>query len=86
MNYGAGDRHVELKFLAPLNGQNDPAPYRAYLNDGSGHFTEATDVVFGDKVTGTGFDTEFRDLNGDGRDDVFMASRGTADRLLLGSR
>jgi hypothetical protein len=64
----------------------DPAPYRAYLNDGSGHFTEATDVVFGDKVTGTGFDTEFRDLNGDGRDDVFMASRGTADRLLLGSR
>ena len=43
-------------------------------------------MVFGDKVTGTGFDTEFRDLNGDGRDDVFMASRGTADRLLLGSR
>jgi len=42
--------------------------------------------VFGSDVVGTGFDTEFRDFDGDGRDDVFMASRGTADRLLKGSR
>lgn len=60
-----------------------PAPFRAYLNDGSGHFTEATTLVFGEGVTGTGFDLEFGDFDGDGLEDVFLASRGSADRLLL---
>lgn len=60
-----------------------PAPFRAYLNDGTGHFAEATLQVFGEGVTGTGLDLEFGDFDGDGLEDVFLASRGTADRLLL---
>jgi hypothetical protein len=60
-----------------------PALFRAYLNDGSGRFTEATLQVFGEGVTGTGLDLEFGDFDGDGLEDVYLASRGTADRLLL---
>jgi hypothetical protein len=63
-----------------------PAPFRAYLNDGSGHFVEATLQVFGEGIDGTGLDLEFADFNADGIQDVFLASRGTADRLLLGVR
>jgi hypothetical protein len=63
-----------------------PALIRAYLNDGRGHFTEATHRVFGEGTTGTGLDLEFGDFNGDGLEDMFLASRGTADRLLLSVR
>lgn len=63
-----------------------PAPYRAYLNDGAGYFTDATSVVFGEGITGTGLDLEFGDFNGDGLEDIYLASRGTGDRLLLKTR
>ena len=56
---------------------------RAYLNDGSGVFTDASEAVFGAGATGTGLDLEFADFDGDGRPDFYLASRGTADRLLL---
>ena len=59
------------------------SPYRVYLNDGQGQFTEATDEVFGEGVTGTGFDLEWGDFNGDGLEDVYLASRGSGDRLLF---
>jgi hypothetical protein len=61
----------------------DPAPYRAYLNDGTGVFTEATSEVFPASAVGTGFDVEWADFDGDGVADAFLASRGTEDRLLL---
>ena len=57
--------------------------YRAYLNDGGGVFTDASDEVFGAGTRGTGLDLEFADFDGDGRADFYLASRGTADRLLL---
>lgn len=57
--------------------------YRAYLNDGNGVFTDASEDVFGPGATGTGLDLEFADFDGDGRPDFYMASRGTADRLLF---
>jgi hypothetical protein len=60
-----------------------PAPWRVYLNDGTGHFNERTVEVFGEGGTGTGFDLEFADFDGDGLADVFLASRGTGDRLLI---
>ncbi len=64
-------------------GRIAPALFRVYLNDGSGRFSEATEAVFGPGITGTGLDLEFGDFNGDGLDDVYLASRGTPDRLLL---
>ncbi len=63
-------------------GRIAPSLYRAYLNDGDGVFTEASAEVFGSTM-GTGFDLEFADFDGDGRADFYLASRGTADRLLF---
>lgn len=63
-------------------GRIAPSRYRAYLNDGEGVFAEATAEVFG-RAMGTGFDLEFADFDGDGLADFYLASRGTADRLLI---
>lgn len=63
-----------------------PAPFRAFRNDGTGRFEEVTQLVFGPGIDGTGFDLEFGDFDGDGLEDVYLASRGTGDRLLLRTR
>ena len=60
------------------------APYRTALNDGTGTFTESTAAVFPPGVTGRGLDSEAADFNGDGRLDLYLCSRGTVDRLLMG--
>jgi hypothetical protein len=57
-----------------------------YLNDGAGWFAEATSDVFPNGVVGFGFDVEAADFNADGRSDLYLASRGSDDRLLLGIR
>ena len=59
-------------------------PWRVYLNDGSGQFTEGTDSVLPDSAAGRGFDVEAGDFDGDGRLDLYLASRRGTDRLLLG--
>ncbi len=64
-------------------GQIVDAPYRVYLNDGQGVFREATAEVFPPGTIGTGFDAEFADFDGDGLRDLYLASRGSTDRLLL---
>ncbi|MGD2069991.1 MAG: VCBS repeat-containing protein [Gemmatimonadota bacterium] len=66
-------------------GQIDPAPWRVYLNDGRGMFDEATERVLPATAVGTGFDAVMADFDGDGAMDLYLASRGTADRLLLGA-
>ncbi|MDP2497553.1 MAG: VCBS repeat-containing protein [Candidatus Palauibacterales bacterium] len=65
-------------------GRIEDAPYRVYLNEGGGLYRTATDEVFPDGVVGTGFDVEATDVDGDGRLDLYLASRGSVDRLLLG--
>ncbi len=57
--------------------------FRAYSNDGEGRFTDATESFFGALPGGKGFDVEAFDADGDGALDLFMASRGTQDRLYL---
>ena len=64
-------------------GRIEAAPYRVYRNDGEGGFREATDRVFPAGTDGVGFDVEQADVDGDGDPDLFLASRGTVDRLLV---
>jgi hypothetical protein len=66
-----------------LAGVRAGAPYRVYLNDGDGVFMDETDSVFPSGVVGNGLDIESFDADGDGRKDLFLSSRGGADRLLI---
>ena len=59
------------------------APYETFENDGTGTFTRVAWLP--PTATGRGLDSEAADFNGDGRLDLYLASRGTADRLLLGT-
>ena len=61
-------------------------PFRAYLNNGKGKFSDATEDVFPVSATGRGFDMEFADFNNDGKTDIYLANRGTADILLFGNK
>jgi len=59
------------------------SPYRVFLNDGKGIFTDAPSGFLPKGIAGSGFDTEQADFNGDGKPDLFLASRGTPDQLML---
>ena len=61
-------------------------PFRVYLNNGKGKFIVATKEVFPVSATGRGFDMEFADFNKDGKTDIYLSNRGTADILLFGSK
>ncbi len=59
-----------------------PAPYEAWLNDGDGNFTAASEEVF-PYVEGLGLDVDAGDLDGDGDDDLYLCARATRDQVLL---
>ena len=61
-------------------------PFRVYLNNGKGKFTDGTKKVFPTSATGRGFDMEFADFNKDGKIDIYLSNRGTADILLFGKK
>jgi hypothetical protein len=80
---GDGDLDLVMATTGPLP-LNRPRPARAYLNDGAGRFTDATRSVLPPTASVIGFDVEAADFDGDGRLDLYFASRYGADRLLLG--
>jgi hypothetical protein len=41
------------------------------------------EAIFPSSAIGSGFDVEAADFDGDGLPDLYLASRGSADRLLL---
>ena len=59
-------------------------PFRVYLNNGKGIFTDGTTAVFPNTAIGRGFDMEIADFNNDGKTDMYLSNRGTADILLIG--
>ena len=79
---GDGDLDLITANLDDLSGTPADAPYRTYLNDGRGWFRLVT-TVLPPTAVGNGFDVEAADFNGDGKVDLFFASRGGVDRLLI---
>ena len=58
------------------------APTLALLNDGAGHFTLASDVLPAE-ARGNTMDIVSADFDGDGMDDLFLATHIGADVLLM---
>lgn len=56
----------------------------AFRNDGTGHFTDETDLILPQSAVGAGLDSEAGDLNGDGILDLYLAARPGRDRILFG--
>lgn len=57
------------------------APYKVLLNDGQGHFTDASASVLPAGSQGNGLGVIAPDLNGDGRPDLYFCNRGGKDKL-----
>jgi hypothetical protein len=82
---GDGDLDL-LRGSFDLDHATNPTSHiMAALNDGKGMFEDAAAKGAMPIVTyANAFDLEVADFTGDGIDDVFVASRGGADRLLVG--
>jgi hypothetical protein len=48
------------------------------------NFSNQTSDIFPNGIVGSGFDAEAADFNNDGKLDLYLASRGSADKLLFG--
>jgi len=82
-----GDGRLDLirGRMGDLNARNSRFSLLAFTRDSAGRFTPAEGVPPPSAVANA-FDIEVADFNGDGLDDLFIASRGGPDRLLLGVR
>ena len=80
-----GDGRIELirGWMGDSRAVDSDFPLLTFTSDGSGQFTPA-DGVLPRTAVANAFDIEAGDFNGDGRGDLFIASRGGPDRLLLG--
>lgn len=78
-----GDLDLIRGRMGDLHAERSDYPLLAFANDGAGHFASVTDAL-PPSAGANAFDIEVADFNADGRLDLFVASRGGPDRLLLG--
>lgn len=78
-----GDGDMDI-LVGTITSPTDPgeAPTIALLNDGAGHFTVAADAL-PPEARGNTMDIVQADFDGDGKDDLFLATRIGADVLLF---
>lgn len=79
-----GDGDLDI-ITSNINGDGfgGATPYRVYINDGTGNFSDQTSQILPPNALGRGLDAEFEDFNSDGKKDLFLCSRGSVDLLLL---
>lgn len=78
-----GDLDLIRGSMGDRRAERADAPLLAFRNDGAGHF-EAAPGILPAITTANAFDIEPADFNSDGLLDLFVASRGGSDRLVLG--
>ena len=78
-----GDLDIVTANFDDIHGRRFEAPYRVYLNNDKGEFSDGTRFVFPEGVTGNGLDIEAGDIDRDGKKELYLCSRGGPDRLLI---
>lgn len=79
---GDGDLDIVTPAVTGVS-ERGSSRWRALENDGSGHFTDATERFLPETAIGNGFDALAADFDGDGHGDLYLANRIGPDVLLL---
>ena len=69
--------------LSPNNSIGQGGDIEVWTNDGSGVFSTAVASPFSAPPSGSTFDIEVVDVNGDGRDDLYFCNRSGTDQLYI---
>ncbi len=69
--------------LVPRNNLGSGGTVEAWINDGSGQFSNAATGIFSAAPAGSAFDFEVFDANGDGNADLYICNRSGTDQLYL---
>ena len=69
--------------LSPNNSIGQGGNVEVWINDGTGEYSMASESPFSSAPTGSTFDIEVVDVNGDGLDDLYFCNRTGTDQLYI---